>query len=257
MICTARCTSSCAIRRSTQRTTSTRPPHPIPAIPHERVRRESGRPGIHSPRVQWKEPAVLLCRLTKASASARRRPTSPPFRRRHADGRFFRAAAEDRHSRPRHDHCRCRTTRCRRSIPRRRKSSTCIRCPISPGPEQVNNYLYNGPLINNIDQGDFASITERPTRRIFGRFSKEDPATYNPGFLPAPRSAAGRDIRALPWRPERRSFSATAARSVRRNIMSFAPASPAWWKTSSSRIPGSEISPSNSGFPTPISAGPA
>jgi hypothetical protein len=55
----------------------------------------------------------------------------------------------------------------------------------------VNNYLYNGSLINNIDQGDLRIDYRISNSSIFGRFSREDPATTNPGYLPAPAIGGG------------------------------------------------------------------
>jgi hypothetical protein len=55
----------------------------------------------------------------------------------------------------------------------------------------VNNYLYNGAVINNIDQGDLRVDYRRNQTSIFGRFSKENPITVNPGYLPAPAIGGG------------------------------------------------------------------
>jgi hypothetical protein len=55
----------------------------------------------------------------------------------------------------------------------------------------VNNYLYNGAVINNIDQGDLRIDYRRNETSIFGRFSKENPITVNPGYLPAPALGGG------------------------------------------------------------------
>lgn len=55
----------------------------------------------------------------------------------------------------------------------------------------VNNYLYNGAVINNIDQGDLRVDYRRGATSIFGRFSKENPITVNPGYLPAPAIGGG------------------------------------------------------------------
>ena len=63
--------------------------------------------------------------------------------------------------------------------------------PNIPGGALVNNYLYNGALINNIDQGDIRVDYRTAKSAIFGRFSKENPATTNPGYLPAPANGGG------------------------------------------------------------------
>ncbi|HXB74790.1 MAG TPA: carboxypeptidase regulatory-like domain-containing protein [Candidatus Acidoferrales bacterium] len=63
--------------------------------------------------------------------------------------------------------------------------------PNIPGGGLVNNYLYNGALINNIDQGDLRMDYRTEKSAIFGRFSKENAATFNPGFLPGPAIGAG------------------------------------------------------------------
>src|SRR5215471_1525982 len=63
--------------------------------------------------------------------------------------------------------------------------------PNIPGGALVSNFLYNGALINNIDQGDIRVDYRTTTSAIFGRFSREDPATTNPGYLPAPAIGGG------------------------------------------------------------------
>ncbi len=63
--------------------------------------------------------------------------------------------------------------------------------PNIPGTGQVSNFLYNGPLLNRIDQGDVRFDYRTTNSAIFGRYSKEDPATTNPGFLPAPAIGGG------------------------------------------------------------------
>jgi hypothetical protein len=63
--------------------------------------------------------------------------------------------------------------------------------PNIPGAGLVSNYLYNGPLLNTIDQGDVRVDYRTANAAIFGRYSKEDPATNNPGFLPAPAIGGG------------------------------------------------------------------
>ena len=63
--------------------------------------------------------------------------------------------------------------------------------PNIPGAGIVNNYLYNGPLKNIINQGD-ARIDYRTAKaNIFGRVSIEDAYTDSPGYLPAPAVGAG------------------------------------------------------------------
>jgi len=63
--------------------------------------------------------------------------------------------------------------------------------PNIAGGALVSNYLYNGPLINNIDQGDLRVDYRTNNSSIFGRYSKEDPRTVNPGYLPAPAVGGG------------------------------------------------------------------
>ena len=63
--------------------------------------------------------------------------------------------------------------------------------PNIPGAGLVSNYLYNGALINNIDQGDLRVDYRTEKSALFGRFSKENAATFNPGFLPDPAIGAG------------------------------------------------------------------
>ena len=63
-----------------------------------------------------------------------------------------------------------------------------------PSPTQAglaNNYLFNGPVINNIHQGDARIDYHSDKTTIFGRFSKEDPFTITPGYLPAPAVGGG------------------------------------------------------------------
>ena len=55
----------------------------------------------------------------------------------------------------------------------------------------VNNYLYNGPLTNTIDQGDVRIDFRTSVTSIFGRFSREDASTFNPGYLPPPAIGGG------------------------------------------------------------------
>jgi Carboxypeptidase regulatory-like domain/TonB dependent receptor len=63
--------------------------------------------------------------------------------------------------------------------------------PNIAGAGTVNNYLYNGALINNIDQGDIRVDYRTGATAIFGRYSQEDAATTNPGYLPAPAVGGG------------------------------------------------------------------
>ena len=56
---------------------------------------------------------------------------------------------------------------------------------------QASNFLYNGPLTNDIDQGDVRVDFHTSTTSIFGRFSLEDPTTFNPGNLPPPAIGGG------------------------------------------------------------------
>jgi len=63
-----------------------------------------------------------------------------------------------------------------------------------PAPNQAgitSNYLFNGPVINDIDQGDIRVDYHSDKTTIFGRFSKEDPDTVSPGYLPAPAVGGG------------------------------------------------------------------
>jgi hypothetical protein len=55
----------------------------------------------------------------------------------------------------------------------------------------VNNYLLNGTLTNNIDQGDLRIDYRTEKTNIFGRFSKENPLTISPGYLPSPAVGGG------------------------------------------------------------------
>ncbi len=63
--------------------------------------------------------------------------------------------------------------------------------PNISGAGQVNNFLYNGPLLNTINQGDVRIDYRTTNSSIFGRYSREDPTTTNPGFLPAPAIGGG------------------------------------------------------------------
>ena len=63
-----------------------------------------------------------------------------------------------------------------------------------PLPNQTGlaaNYLFNGPVINTIDQGDVRVDFHTDKSTIFGRFSKENPFTITPGYLPAPAIGGG------------------------------------------------------------------
>jgi hypothetical protein len=55
----------------------------------------------------------------------------------------------------------------------------------------ANNFLYNGALLNTIDQGDLRIDYRHETTSIFGRYSQENATTDNPGFLPAPAIGGG------------------------------------------------------------------
>ena len=63
--------------------------------------------------------------------------------------------------------------------------------PNIPGGALVSNYLYNGPLLNTINQGDVRVDYRTNNSTFFGRFSREDPTTDNPGFLPSPAVGGG------------------------------------------------------------------
>jgi hypothetical protein len=63
--------------------------------------------------------------------------------------------------------------------------------PNIAGAGTVSNYLYNGALINNIDQGDIRVDYRTGNSAIFGRFSREDAVTDNPGYLQPPAVGAG------------------------------------------------------------------
>ena len=71
------------------------------------------------------------------------------------------------------------------------KIMTLYPLPNIAGSGLVSNYLYNGPLINNIDQGDLRVDYRTTNSAIFGRFSHEDPRTINPGYLPPPAVGGG------------------------------------------------------------------
>lgn len=63
--------------------------------------------------------------------------------------------------------------------------------PNIDGAGAVNNFLYNGPLLNTINQGDVRVDYRTTNSSLFGRYSTEDPTTTNPGFLPAPALGGG------------------------------------------------------------------
>jgi hypothetical protein len=63
--------------------------------------------------------------------------------------------------------------------------------PLPNQPGLSNNFLFNGPVINNIQQGDARVDYHGDKSSIFGRFSKENPNTFTPGYLPAPAIGGG------------------------------------------------------------------
>jgi hypothetical protein len=63
--------------------------------------------------------------------------------------------------------------------------------PLPNLPGLASNYLFNGPVINNIHQGDARVDFHTDKTTVFGRFSKEDPFTITPGYLPAPAIGGG------------------------------------------------------------------
>src|SRR5262249_16961601 len=56
---------------------------------------------------------------------------------------------------------------------------------------QINNFLYNPVQTNRVDQFNLRSDYRTNRSAIFGRFSYEDPDTFNPGNLPEPAVGAG------------------------------------------------------------------
>jgi hypothetical protein len=56
---------------------------------------------------------------------------------------------------------------------------------------QVNNYLYNPVQTNRVDQVNVRGDYRTGKSAIFGRYSWEDPDTFNPGNLPEPAIGAG------------------------------------------------------------------
>ena len=63
--------------------------------------------------------------------------------------------------------------------------------PLPNQPGLINNFLFNGPVVNNIHQGDARIDYHSEKTSIFGRFSKENPDTITPGYLPAPAIGGG------------------------------------------------------------------
>jgi hypothetical protein len=63
--------------------------------------------------------------------------------------------------------------------------------PLPNQPGISNNYLFNGPIINDIQQGDARVDYHSDKASIFGRFTKENPNTVSPGYLPAPAIGGG------------------------------------------------------------------
>lgn len=64
-------------------------------------------------------------------------------------------------------------------------------------PGTINNFLYNPVQTNTVDQFDIRADYRTSVSALFGRFSWENPDTYNPGNLPEPAIGAG------PGRPGR------------------------------------------------------
>ena len=58
-------------------------------------------------------------------------------------------------------------------------------------PGDAANYLFNGPVVNVIHLADGRVDYHSDKTTIFGRFSKEDPTTSTPGYLPTPAIGAG------------------------------------------------------------------
>src|SRR5713101_19040 len=56
---------------------------------------------------------------------------------------------------------------------------------------QINNFLYNPVQTNRVDEFNLRSDYRTNRSAIFGRFSYEDPDTFNPGNLPEPAVGAG------------------------------------------------------------------
>ncbi|HEY4045909.1 MAG TPA: carboxypeptidase regulatory-like domain-containing protein [Acidobacteriaceae bacterium] len=58
-------------------------------------------------------------------------------------------------------------------------------------PAVANNYLFNGAVVNTIDQGDIRVDYRTDRASIFGRYSQENPETVTPGYLPPPAVGGG------------------------------------------------------------------
>jgi len=58
-------------------------------------------------------------------------------------------------------------------------------------PGITNNFLYNPAQITNVDQGDLRIDYRTEKSTLFGRFSKENPDTLTPGYLPPPALGGG------------------------------------------------------------------
>jgi hypothetical protein len=58
-------------------------------------------------------------------------------------------------------------------------------------PGEINNFLFNPVQTNRVDQFNIRSDYRTGKSAIFGRFSYEDPNTFNPGNLPEPAIGAG------------------------------------------------------------------
>jgi hypothetical protein len=63
--------------------------------------------------------------------------------------------------------------------------------PLPNLPGDAANYLFNGPVVNVIHLADGRLDYHSDKTTIFGRFSKEDPLTSTPGYLPSPAIGAG------------------------------------------------------------------
>jgi hypothetical protein len=55
----------------------------------------------------------------------------------------------------------------------------------------VNNFVYNPAVVVDINQGDLRLDYKTAKTTMFGRFSKEDPLTISPGYLPPPLVGGG------------------------------------------------------------------
>ena len=58
-------------------------------------------------------------------------------------------------------------------------------------PALINNYLYNGANVNDINQGDIRIDYRTEKTSIFGRYSQENADSTTPGYLPAPAIGGG------------------------------------------------------------------